>query len=297
MKLQDKIKWRIKLLPKIFLALIKETQYHPWKLIFSKFISDELFLLFLEKYGKSLVVSSSGNYLIADTGLLKVAILDRKDYYINLADQYFDLIYPYAKKRLVDSLAGEGPYEKDSVVLKYGDYVIDAGANLGIFSIFASQRVGENGMVYAFEPVEEIRDFSLRESVRLNNVLNIQIEPYALGGADKKIRFFLDDYNIGGSSGFESRGHEEIVEQITLDKFVKENNIQKINFIKIDVEGMERNLLTGAESTIKKFKPKIAICIYHRPDDPQILQEMLSNFVPEYRFTKTKTKLYAWVNK
>ena len=49
----------------------------------------------------------------------------------------------------------------------------------------------------------------------------------------------------------------------TIDKFVEENNIEKIDYIKMDVEGAERNILEGAIKTIRKFKPSLAIAIYH----------------------------------
>ena len=50
---------------------------------------------------------------------------------------------------------------------------------------------------------------------------------------------------------------------ITIDKFVEENNIEKIDYIKMDVEGAEKNILEGSIKTIKKFKPSLAIAIYH----------------------------------
>lgn len=75
---------------------------------------------------------------------------------------------------------------------------------------------------------------------------------------------------------------------------MKENKIPKIDFIKVDVEGMERDLLIGAEETIKRFKPKIAICIYHRPDDPEVIEGIIKKFVPTYKITKTNYKLFAY---
>ena len=85
------------------------------------------------------------------------------------------------------------------------------------------------------------------------------------------------------------------MQQTTLDRFVKKNFLEKVDFIKADIEGMERNLLAGAEETIKRFKPKLSICIYHRPDDPVVIEKMIKNFVSEYKIFKTKTKLYAWI--
>ncbi|MGC9049063.1 MAG: FkbM family methyltransferase [Patescibacteria group bacterium] len=73
------------------------------------------------------------------------------------------------------------------------------------------------------------------------------------------------------------------------------NDVKQIDFIKVDIEGMERNLLAGAEKTIKKFKPKIAIRTYHRPDDPEVLERMIKSFVPEYNIIKTSKVFYIFL--
>ena len=57
----------------------------------------------------------------------------------------------------------------------------------------------------------------------------------------------------------------------TIDEFVKSNNIEKVDFIKADIEGAERDMLRGATEVLKKFAPKLAICIYHLPDDKEVL--------------------------
>jgi hypothetical protein len=60
------------------------------------------------------------------------------------------------------------------------------------------------------------------------------------------------------------------VKTMTLDSFVKEYNVERVDFIKIDAEGSERETLKGAKETIKKFKPRMAIAAYHLPDDKKI---------------------------
>ena len=57
------------------------------------------------------------------------------------------------------------------------------------------------------------------------------------------------------------------METTTIDKLVEELGIERVDFIKADIEGEELNMLKGARKTIEKFKPKLAICVYHRPQD------------------------------
>ncbi|HQB50890.1 MAG TPA: FkbM family methyltransferase [bacterium] len=68
--------------------------------------------------------------------------------------------------------------------------------------------------------------------------------------------------------------------------------------MKADIEGAERLMLKGAEQTIRRFKPSIAIRIYHLPDDPEVIEAMLKEFVPEYKIEKFGRKtLYAYLEK
>lgn len=59
---------------------------------------------------------------------------------------------------------------------------------------------------------------------------------------------------------------------------------QKVTFIKMDVEGAELEALKGAEATIKRDKPRCAICVYHKPEDIDTITEYLHKLVPEYKF-------------
>jgi len=203
----------------------------------------------------------------------------------------------YLQRNFIENISYnmDGPYEKGLVKLEKGDKVIDAGANIGLFSFLAGQKVGQNGKVYAFEPIKAAREL-LKKNITLNKVDNIQVFLEALGGSDRNLEFAIPE-SLGESSPFHQGNFpKEKVKQVTLDDFVEKNNLKKVDFIKADIEGMERDLLKGAENAIKKFKPKISICIYHRPDDPQVLKNLIKKFVPEYKIEMTPTKLYAWVD-
>ena len=84
---------------------------------------------------------------------------------------------------------------------------------------------------------------------------------------------------------------------VSLDSFVSQRNISKLDFIKADIEGMERDFLFGAKETIKKFRPCLALCIYHRPDDPEVIEKIIRDFEPQYKIIKTKTKIFAYYGK
>ncbi|MDR0764457.1 MAG: FkbM family methyltransferase [Synergistaceae bacterium] len=87
----------------------------------------------------------------------------------------------------------------------------------------------------------------------------------------------------------------ETVEVTTIDDFVRENNITRVDFIKADIEGFERNMLKGAEFVLSHFGPKLAICTYHLPDDPEVLERIILEANPNYRVVHMRDILFASV--
>ncbi len=83
----------------------------------------------------------------------------------------------------------------------------------------------------------------------------------------------------------------------TLDNWVKENGIERIDFIKADIEGAERNMLCGAKEILKRFEPKLAICTYHLPDDKEVLEKIVLEANPNYKVEHKYKKMYAYVPK
>jgi len=148
-----------------------------------------------------------------------------------------------------------------SVMPEAGDHVIDGGACTGDTAIIFSKVVGENGAVYAFDPVQSHIDICKHNFARAGYE-NIRL--FESGLSDKSVQappISLDVY----APGFNGAGME--MPLCTIDDLVSQGKIEKIDFLKLDVEGAEMSTLRGAIASIKRFRPKMAISIYHKPND------------------------------
>ncbi|MDR3704385.1 MAG: FkbM family methyltransferase [Paludibacteraceae bacterium] len=193
----------------------------------------------------------------------------------------------------LDEVLPEGTYgyknELIDVTVKKDDIVIDAGAWIGDFSAYASVK---GAKVFAFEPGKHILKYLYKTSE-----LNSNITVVEKGLSDESGISYLTN-SVGDSSSNQivtSGDSDDQIELISIDNFVKENNLQRVDFIKADIEGFERNMLLGAKQTLKTFAPKLAICTYHLPDDPQVLAKIILDANPNYVIVQKRKKLYAMV--
>ncbi|MBQ7197085.1 MAG: FkbM family methyltransferase [Synergistaceae bacterium] len=152
------------------------------------------------------------------------------------------------------------------------------------------------GIVYAFEPSKENFKY-LEQTAKLNGY----IVPIQKGISDKTSVASLNlnpDNNSGASlrNYFETTSKEQ-VETISIDDFVREHNLPRVDFIKADIEGFERHMLAGAQETLKNFAPKLALCTYHLPDDPEVMASLIKKANPRYNIVQKKMKLFASVPK
>ena len=156
-----------------------------------------------------------------------------------------------------------------------GGIVIDAGACDGT----TAAKFSELGYkVYAFEM--DRKNFELAKKVAEEK--NFVVENFGLGSFRHKVNYSHIDENIGGSR-FDSAGNE-VAEIITIDSYVREKKLPRVDFIKFDVEGAELEVLQGATTTIAKFKPILNISAYHKWNDFWTLMNFVKSVRPDYEF-------------
>ena len=92
-------------------------------------------------------------------------------------------------------------------------------------------------------------------------------------------------YNAGGGSGNSWNAKGADVSQVTtIDAYARENNLPSVDFIKLDVEGAELEILKGAKTSIARYKPILAISAYHKLDDFWVLMNFIKSIRPDYEF-------------
>ncbi len=172
---------------------------------------------------------------------------------------------------------GQYFYSRDGVDISpaAGDSVIDGGACTGDTAAVFSNAVGAAGRVYCFDPVADHLAI-LEHNTKQFGYDNVTVMPYGL--SDENIfakPIVLDCYAPGFSSG------SNRVPLRSIDFLVQHNEIERISFIKLDVEGAEMAALRGARTSIQRFKPKLAISLYHKPND---LFEIIRHIKREFPF-------------
>lgn len=191
---------------------------------------------------------------------------------------------------------------KDLVSVQSGDNVIDAGACYGDTALYFANKNNNQGKVYSFEFLPENVDI-FNKNMELNPQYKDNIELIQRPISDVSGNKLYAVPNGPGTS-ITTHQQENAIElqTISIDDFVEQNNIEKIDFIKMDIEGSEEAALRGAIKTIKKHKPKLAICAYHKKDDLVVLPKLIKEMIPEYKLyldhytaNTTETVLYAKV--
>lgn len=141
-----------------------------------------------------------------------------------------------------------------SDIVKAGSMVLEIGANIGSQTVLLSRLVGDDGLVYAFEPQPLIFQ-NLAANISINSLKNVRVFPFACGSNNGSIHVPHVDYcqsgNFGGVSMHKSAGEQ--VSLVRLDSWLDTNH--SISLIKIDVEGMEQDVILGLNDTINKHKP------------------------------------------
>ena len=151
--------------------------------------------------------------------------------------------------------------------LKYvnpGDVVIDVGGNIGQTALSVAKKTGVEGKVISFEPYPGTNK-QFKKNLSLNpGISNIELVDYGLGDKPGSFEMFQACTTNSGANritpGVErALAGEQVINVITLDSYIDSKGLNKIDLIKLDVEGFEMKVLSGARGTIVRYKPDLFV--------------------------------------
>ena len=186
-------------------------------------------------------------------------------------------------------------YHREPVVVRKGDVVFDVGSHLGTFTRYALDR--EPRLVVAFDPnPTNNRCFkqTFEKEIKDGKVILIQAALWETPGT------LLFSAPLSGNSGTgrvhpNQEGPRELqVPATTLDETVAHLRLGRVDFIKMDIEGAERHALRGGRQTLSLYGPRMALCVYHRPDDLTVIPQIALEARPEYHVFMSKKQAYFY---
>ncbi|WP_315718571.1 MULTISPECIES: FkbM family methyltransferase [unclassified Bradyrhizobium] len=168
-----------------------------------------------------------------------------------------------------------------------GDVVLDAGGCWGDTAVYFAERTGPSGKVVVFEFIPS-NLVMLRRNLDLNPQLKdrVTVVDRPLWSVPGQELFYVD-WGPGSRVSF-NKLREDFPDTktctTTIDNFVDQSGLERVDFIKMDIEGAEPYALRGAERTIRKHRPKLAVSLYHSIDDFNSIPRVIDGFDLGYRF-------------
>ena len=169
------------------------------------------------------------------------------------------------------------------------DTVVDVGAHIGLFSLFAAQFC-KKGRVFCFEPVNDNYELLL-ENIKLNNITNIIPFNCAVSQNSSKVKIFLND-DQSSHSMFIPNSESIEVPSISIHDIFKENEIKKCDLLKLDCEGAEYDIIKSIKQEFFGFINKIAIEYHFADSKPDLLEELVKKLKKSF-FHITTRELFS----
>jgi FkbM family methyltransferase len=168
-------------------------------------------------------------------------------------------------------------------LLKKGDTFVDAGANIGFFSVIASQLVGKSGKVHAIEMLPQNQNILLRH-IEMNALDNVFLHKTALfNESNKKLKVHMPKHRFGMASIINSEGESPVQQYVLTSRLDQLLSKQQISVMKIDTEGAEKYVLLGAVGILENVD---TIIFEMYIDDPN--RKFVFNFLKENNFELSK---------
>jgi len=163
-------------------------------------------------------------------------------------------------------------------ILKPGDVAVDVGANIGCLTIPMARKAGT---VIALEP-QRLMHQLLCANIALNGLKNVYTRQQGAGARQEVVMLKNNGLNTGGASIIEGASDGELIQVITLDAL----NLDRCDFIKIDVEGFEGAVIEGARETIKRHRPVLHMEADREPHTPALIELVKSlGYAPYWDIT------------
>ncbi|MCL2284599.1 MAG: FkbM family methyltransferase [Fibromonadales bacterium] len=180
----------------------------------------------------------------------------------------------------VDFFFGEQYYclQDDEWRFTSNEVYIDCGAYDGFTIKKFCKQAGEYHKIYGFEPIPDLHKMAL-QNLEKWGIENVEIIQKGLWSSKASFNFSVR--NDSGCPRIDCKGNISI-EVVSIDEVIPES--EKVTFITMDIEGAELEALKGAEKTIRRCKPKLAISIYHKSQDIIEIPSLIISMVPDYRF-------------
>jgi FkbM family methyltransferase len=189
------------------------------------------------------------------------------------------MVYPARDEYVGRSLAlygefSEGEAEVFRRLVGAGDAVVEAGANIGAHTVLLARLAGRDGAVLAFEPQPTLHQ-TLCANMALNNITNVMAERCGLGNRSQTLHIPVLDYGSRHNFGGLSLDLVEAGDPVPV-KRLDSYGLKRCAFIKIDVEGMERQVLEGASGTVHATRPMMYVENDRRGNSPDLIRLLLS---------------------
>ena len=138
--------------------------------------------------------------------------------------------------------------------------VFDIGANIGHHSLYYSTIAD---VVHSFEPYGEVAD-RLQEKIDRNKLNNVKLHRFGLGSENAKLSYFPPETCNTGTGSFALQSKSSTANELTLevrcgDGVAKDLSLDRLDFVKIDVEGFEKEVLKGLKQTLNQYRPKVFV--------------------------------------
>ena len=171
--------------------------------------------------------------------------------------------------------------------LRPGDIVLDCGANVGVYTRKALWAGA--AQVIAIEPAPDNLECLRRNFPAEIASGKVVVYPKGVWDKDDVLKLSVDPGDSARDSFVNAFPNAAFIEAplTTIDQLAAELHLARVDFIKMDIEGAEQKAIAGARNTIARWRPRMALCLYHRREDAEMIPKAVRGIAPDYHMRQT----------